>query len=91
MLEAGRIDIAITSSAHEENKFRSLPGIKEAKYFEKFLNSRNISIPKKSSMAKHFSKFKAEIENMINSGELNKIFGQYGIKSPVQKQLKTNK
>jgi len=85
MLEAGRIDIALTSSAHEEDKFRVLPGIKEAKYFDTFLNSRNISIPKKSPMAKYYTKFKSEIESMANSGEINKIFDQYGIKPPSQK------
>ena len=86
MLASGRIDVAPTSSAHEVDKFRALPGIKEAAYSDTFLNSRNIGIPKKSSMAKYFASFKDEVNKMVDSGEIDKIFAKYGVKPPAQKK-----
>lgn len=85
MLESGRLDVGLTSSAHEEEKFRALEGVKEAKYKDAFLNSRNISIPKASPMAKHFDAFAAEINKMAAAGEVDSIFSKYNVKAPAQK------
>ncbi len=85
MLINGRIDIALTSSAHEEEKYRAIPNIKEATFKDVFFNSRNISIPKKSPMSKHFNKFAAQINKMISSGEASEIFKKFGVKPPAQK------
>jgi len=85
LLDSGRLDAAITSSAHEIDKFRALKGIKQAAYSDTFFNSRNISIPSQSPMAKHSASLKAEIRKMIQSGEINRIFSKHNITAPTQK------
>ena len=85
LLESGRLDVAITSSAHELEKFIDLKGIKQAAYSDSFFNSRNISIPAKSAMVKHFAAFRHEVEKVIHTGEINDIFKRYNIPPPTQK------
>jgi polar amino acid transport system substrate-binding protein len=85
LLESGRLDIAITSSAHELEKFIDIKGIKQAHYSDSFFNSRNISIPARSPMVKHFAAFKHEIEKIIRSGEIEDIFKRHNISAPSQK------
>lgn len=85
LLDSGRLDAAITSSAHEMDKFRALKGIKQAAYSDTFFNSRNISIPTLSPMAKHLPSLRAEILKIIQSNEIDSIFSKYHILAPTQK------
>ncbi len=85
MLESGRIDIAVTSSNHDVEKFRMIKGVREAEYIEYFYNGRYISIPKKSPMSKYYNNFKSIINDMVSSGEIGVIFNKYSLKAPEQK------
>ncbi|WP_375752006.1 substrate-binding periplasmic protein [Vibrio sp. HN007] len=85
MLKSGRIDVAITSSNHDEEMFRGIKGVKQARYIEYFYNGRYLSIPKESRMSKYFDRLKKAIEEMIESGEIDAIFLQYGLSPPSQR------
>ncbi|MCL9780682.1 transporter substrate-binding domain-containing protein [Vibrio sp. S4M6] len=85
MLKSNRIDVAITSSNHHEEKFRAETDLRQANYVDVFYNGRYISIPIKSPMAKYWPQFKEQIEVMRADGEVDKIFNKYSLPPPSQK------
>ena len=85
MLKKGRIDVAVMSSNHHEEKFRAESDLRQASYVDVFYNERYISIPIKSPMVKYWPKFQEQIEAMRTDGEIEKIFNKYHLPPPSQK------
>lgn len=83
-LEAGEIDVAITSDAHGLDRFQVIMGVRPAVYTEKFYNGRFISIPKRSKRARYFRDVEKTLHTMIKNGEITEIFEQYGLAPPFQ-------
>ncbi|SIO33410.1 ABC transporter substrate-binding protein [Salinivibrio sp. ES.052] len=85
VLENGRIDVAVTSSSHDIDKFTAVSAFTQANFVDRFYNGRYISIPKKSPVANYFPEFERTIQQMVASGEVSAIFEKYGQTPPEQK------
>ncbi|CAH0536843.1 substrate-binding periplasmic protein [Vibrio marisflavi] len=85
MLNKGRIDVAVMSSNHHEEKFRAESGLRQARYVDVFYNGRYISMPIESPMVKHWPMLKEQIDEMRTDGDIEKIFKKYHIPPPEQK------
>jgi polar amino acid transport system substrate-binding protein len=83
-LTEGIVDVVVTSSAHDLDRFKIILGARAADYFETFYNGRYLSIPKSSKRSKYFTKFEETIQKMVKDGEVDRIFNKYSLEPPTQ-------
>lgn len=79
MLLLRRIDLAITSDIHGLNLFEMQSKFRPINYFEENINSRCISIPKKSSKIVYAEKLSQIIGQMQHNGVSSAIYASFGL------------
>lgn len=82
MLERGRIDIAVTSSAHGIKQF--VERFEKVTFEDTFFNPMYISIPKTSKAIKYFDEVSALMLHYRKSGKINQYYEKYGLVAPKQ-------
>ncbi|MBF4376182.1 MULTISPECIES: substrate-binding periplasmic protein [Vibrio] len=86
MLEASRIDLAITSEQHGLNLFENDPKLKKISYKNIYLNGRFFSVPKRSANYQYIDQLENILTEMRRSGEITRIYESYNLEAPIQKE-----
>lgn len=84
MLEAGRLDLVITSDVHRLDLFENHPGFSRVDFVKSIFHGRYISIPKNSVKAKYFKQLEGILLKMRKDGTIDKIFSEHQLPAPVQ-------
>ena len=84
MLQAQRIDVAITSQVHGTELFDNCPKIRKLSYEETLFNGRYFSIPKSSPKSRHANAIRDVIADMRHDDTIKGMFLAYETIPPVQ-------
>ncbi|MCF2947982.1 transporter substrate-binding domain-containing protein [Paraglaciecola aquimarina] len=82
MLELGRIDAAVTSAYHYQERFS--PRFEKVSLVDSFINPMYISISKKSKVAKYHPKVSALMLEYRKTGKVDQYFEKHGLPVPAQ-------
>lgn len=83
MLQAGYIDLVVTSEQHGLETYEQSAGLVAVAYQEVTMNGRYFSVPLDSAHHQYVPALRAEIEKMRASGEITEIFTRFGVAAPV--------